>query len=86
MATLSFSFDTGSVPTSRITNALATNYGYQATIPDPQNPESTIANPETKAQFAQRMVKKFLIDNVKAAEINAARVTAEVGVTEIALT
>lgn len=86
MATLSFSFETGAIPTSRIVNALAANYSYQATIPDPQSPGDTIANPESKADFAKRMVKRYLIDNVRSYELGQARATAEATVTEIALT
>ena len=53
---------------SRIENALASLYGYQASIPDPENLGQTIANPETKTQFAKRMVQECIKERVKTAE------------------
>ena len=41
-------------------------------IPDPAN-VVLIDNPETEAQFANRMVRQFLLDNVKSYEINVAK-------------
>lgn len=38
-----------------LTNALAARNSYSATIPDPANPTQTIANPESKQDFALRM-------------------------------
>jgi hypothetical protein len=64
MATLNFSFDTGSVPLSRIVDAFATAYRYHATI-DGQ------PNPETKAQFARRMVKHYITQIVLTEERKA---------------
>lgn len=69
MATLTFSFDTGSVPLSRIVDGIAKVYGYQTTIPDPNNPGQTIPNPETKAEFGRKQVRKFIVDAVKKAEV-----------------
>ena len=65
MATLTFSFETGAVTTASIVDAICGNYQYQATIPDPNSPGDTIANPESKAAFAKRMVKNFIVDNYK---------------------
>lgn len=78
MATLAFSFDTGTVPFSRIVDAFATAYNYQATI-DGQ------PNPETKAQFTRRMVRQYIIEIVKSQEVQAAVKTAYDSITEVTL-
>lgn len=80
MATFSISFDTGAVPLSRIYDAFAVAYGYQATLPGGGT------NPETKAQFARRMMGDHIKGVVKAQEREAARSAAEAGVTDITLT
>lgn len=76
MATLTFSFDTGSVPLSRIVDAFATAYNYQAILPAtplaiPPLPERP--NPETKEQFARRMVRRYIRETVVSIEHNVAR-------------
>ena len=43
-----------------------------STIPDPDQ-EQFIDNPETVAQFANRIVRQFLSDHVQAYEINLAK-------------
>ncbi len=86
MATLSFSFDTGNVPVSRIVDAVATVYGYNPNVVDPNNPAQTIPNPQTKAAFAKQVIRKILIDAVREAEVRTARLTAEAAVTSIDLT
>lgn len=48
MPTLTFTFDTGVVPLSRITNAIATMYHYTGVFN---------SQPETKADFAKRIIK-----------------------------
>lgn len=73
MATLTFSYDTGLVPLSRINDAYANYFGYQS-------------GSETKAQFAQRMVKQQIIDIVKSSESSTAISTAVAGVAPIVLT
>jgi hypothetical protein len=72
MATLTFSYDTGNVSLSRIVEALAVAYHYQVTIPDPQNPNETIPNPESKAAFGRRMIKELIIEQVRKGEHMAA--------------
>ncbi len=86
MATLSFSFETGSVTVARIVDAMALHYGYQANIPDPANAGQTIANPETKAQFAKSQIRHIIMEAVKNAEMTEARQAAEATVTNITLT
>jgi hypothetical protein len=51
---------------TRIENALATLYGYQANIIDGEG--QTIPNSETKTQFAKRMVQEWIRERVKTAE------------------
>lgn len=54
---------------TRIINGMATSYGYQTMIADPNDPtgETLIPNPQTKAQFA----KQALIKVIKQAVIQA---------------
>ena len=76
----------------RVITAGCVNYKYSATVPnpdfdpdlepaDPSIPE-TIANPETPAQFANRMTRKFLIDHTESYEINQAKEAARLGVAD----
>jgi len=95
MATLSFSFDTGNITTSRIVDAIAQVYGYTAEVRNPdwfidENGVETpvpkyIPNPQTKAQFAKQQVKRFIVDAVYKAESNEAVVIATASVTTITL-
>lgn len=86
MATLTLVYDTGSVPLSRIIDAMCVNFSYQVTIPDPNNEGQTMANPESKANFAKRMVRDFIVDIVKSQEVALARKTAGDAITPITLT
>lgn len=58
----------------RVINAVAANYGRPDTIlnpdynSDPENQPQTIENPETKAQFTNKIVRSFLAENVTAYE------------------
>jgi hypothetical protein len=79
MPMLTLTYDTGSVPLSRINDGFAAAYGYQPTI-------NGSPNPETKAEFSRRMVREYIKGVVKGQEVEAARKTAEAGVTEITLT
>lgn len=40
--------------------AVASMYGYTATIPDPADPTLTVPNPQTKEQFLKQQVKAWL--------------------------
>ncbi len=79
MATLTFTFDTGAVPLNRILDAFATAYSYQSII-------DGVPNPETKAQFARRMVMEYIRDVVQGQEVNTATKIAKDGVVKLALT
>jgi hypothetical protein len=79
MAILTFSFDTGNVPPSRIVDAFAAHYGYKATLPDGS------ANTETKTTFARRMLRQHIVDIVRGAEQAAAVDNASKSVQEITL-
>lgn len=57
---------------NRVVNAVAANYGYQSTVPNPSIPGQFISNPETKTQFAKRQLNIFLKENVKSYEVNLA--------------
>lgn len=64
MATLNFSYETGTVPLQRIVDGMANKFGYRDTIPDPAHPGEYIPNPETKQQFGRSVVKRFIINAV----------------------
>jgi hypothetical protein len=84
MATLTLTYDTGAVSLSRIQDAIAAAYGYQTTIPDGNG--GTIPNPESKAQFARRMIGGHIKSVVRTQELAAARVASETSIAEITLT
>ena len=79
MPTLLLSFDTGTVPLSRITDAFAKRFGYNEII-------NGAANPESKANFARRMVKEWITEIVKLEETTPAIETAKANITPIPLT
>ena len=59
----------------RILTALCANYQYDATISDPNsdNPQDTIDNPQTPYQFANEIVRKYLVENTVSYEAKLAR-------------
>lgn len=78
-----FSIEIADGDVSRVLMAIAANYRRQATVENPNfdsnlpvdqdtNPE-TIENPETLYQFANRIVRNFLSENVKAYEVQEAK-------------
>lgn len=76
---------------NRLVNGIAGQYGYQVTVPAPNPLDPPVPNPETKGQFAKRMMLKWAKDSVKAYEAtqaaNASRdAAAAAAETEITLT
>ena len=77
-----FSVEIADADVSRVLGALAANYSRPEKVPNPEfdpsqetseaNPE-LIDNPETIAQFGNRMVRQFLAQNVKAYEVRVAK-------------
>lgn len=61
-------------------NAFADAYGYQAVIPDPTNPSATIANPQTKEQFAQQCIVRYCKEVVKGYLNKQAQATAQTSI------
>jgi hypothetical protein len=61
----------------RVITALCKNYGYRSDVPHPDYDPSetdhttpaTMPNPESRAQFANRMTRDFLMDNTVAYEL-----------------
>jgi hypothetical protein len=86
MATLTLTYDTGNVSLTRIQDGLSGAYGWTATIPDPANPAQTIPNPETKAQFARRVVGNFIRTTVRNQEAAVAKAAAEAAIADVTLT
>lgn len=66
MAQITINIPDGQV--ARVRNAFASAYGYQATIPDPNNAGQTIPNPETKGQFTERKIREFIREVVAGQE------------------
>lgn len=75
MATLTFTFDTGTITTAEILDAFAKAYNYQVTI-------NGQPNPETKAVFARRQVRRYILDIVRSQRHDAAKTTAIAAVVE----
>ena len=73
----------------RVLAAMAANYNRPDRLPNPDyipdvsDPEDEFMdNPETLAQFANRMTRKFLIDHTESYEINQAKEAARLGVAD----
>jgi hypothetical protein len=75
MATFSFDIPSGA-QTTRFVTAFAGIFQYPDQIPDPNNPNALIPNPETKPAFAQRMLRKMAKDVVKQWEGEQAQIGA----------
>ena len=75
----------------RVISGVANQYGYQVTVNNPdfneredegeENPRS-IPNPETIGEFVNRIVRDFLVNNVKAWESKQAAEMARVAAIE----
>ena len=90
-----FSVEINDADVSRVLDAIAANYSRPETVSnpsfDPALPESesnsrTIDNPETKAVFANRIVREFLSEHVYSYEqrlaIQAVQAPADVTITD----
>ena len=75
----------------RVINAIANQYGYSPTVentdfdtslPEGDDNPTTIANPVTIGEFANGVVRDFLINNVKAWESKQAAEAARVAAIE----
>ena len=60
----------------QIEDAFAVQYKWQAEVTDPDDPSSTIPNPETKSDLVFRMVREFISVTTRAASKTTARDTA----------
>lgn len=54
----------------RVEDAFAKSYGYSDTIPDPNDPNKTVPNPQTKAQFLKQKIGDHIREVVKGHEAN----------------
>lgn len=66
-----FTIEIADADVNRVLNAMAKNYNRPDTVIDDNGDE--VDNPETVAQFANRMVRKFLLENVQAYEVKEAK-------------
>lgn len=64
----------------QIEDAFAVQYKWQAEVTDPEDPSSTIPNPESKSDLVFRMVRKFISDTTRAASRSVAVVPVLEGV------
>ena len=67
-----FSIEIADQDVSRVIDALCKNYGYLDDIQDPEDFSATVPNPENKAAFANRMVRRFLSEHVTKYEVDIA--------------
>ena len=86
MATLNLSYNTGSVTLSDLNDTLAFEWGYRANIPDPQNPEQTIPNPESKADFNKRLIGMHIKNAYRQGKRRPILDNAEASVPDITIT
>lgn len=57
----------------RVLNSFCTIRGYSDTVPNPEDPGGPwIPNPETKAQFAKRQLKEFVLQELTRYEVGVA--------------
>lgn len=70
----------------RHVTALCARYGYQSTIPDPNNAGGTIPNPQTDNEFAERVVRNFVRDETFLYERRQAAISAEAAVAALETT
>ena len=75
-----FAIEIDDADVGRVLTAIAINYSRPAQIPNPDfDPDAEVLvdemidNPETMAQFANRIVRQFLSEHVAAYELNVAR-------------
>ena len=61
-----------SAQATRVVQGVSAQYGYTPTIPDPANPSQQIANPQTRQQFVVAVLKKFVVESLKASEATTA--------------
>lgn len=57
------------IPAAALPRVLAALH-YSASIPDPNDPSKTVANPQTGPAFLKAFLAKVLLDNVAAYEAN----------------
>lgn len=76
MPTLEFTFTISAANLTRVVQGVAYQNNYQDFVEDPENPDEMIPNPETKGQFAKRMVKGYIKNCTTAWEANQASETA----------
>lgn len=74
MATISLIVPDGQL--NRLVNGIAGQHGYQSTVPAPNPLDPPLPNPETKSQFAKRMMLKWAKESVKAWEATQSANTA----------
>lgn len=60
----------------RVHDAFASAYGWEAEVPDPDNPGQTIPNPQSKADFTAERIVAFVKEVVAGQEAAAAAETA----------
>ena len=74
-----FSIDIADDQVDRVIAAICANYNFQTQIANPDfdedddNSPTMIDNPETTLQFANRMVREYLINNTQAYEVQLAK-------------
>jgi hypothetical protein len=68
-----FAIEIADADVEAVIGSLCRMYNYSATVDDPENPGQMLDNPETPAQFANRMVRNYIRDVVTADAVNQAQ-------------
>jgi len=66
-----FSVEIADTDVERVINAICSNYNYQEQVLNENN--ELVPNTEDKYVFANRMVRRFLVNHVKKHEFNLAK-------------
>jgi|GEM_PF-3748200 hypothetical protein len=55
-----------------ILNGFCQTFGYSATIPDPENPNATIPNPQSREEYTLATIMEYILSVAKANSVRAA--------------
>ena len=84
MASITFTFPDAIAP--RLLNSFCAIRGYADEIRDPDNPGNVIQNPESKAAFAKRNIKEWILHEVTRYEVGLAATAAADAATQAVTT
>lgn len=80
MATLSISWTVPDTQAARIKDDFAAFFGWTATIPDPNNPQQTIPNPESQNAFIKRVLGNYIKTSIQTRREQVGRLASDTSV------